>query len=162
MAAHMAGEDAAVVEWLTGAAATWESTSRHFEMLEANAARGTGKRGFGVWLDDELAGYVDFDPDDPDLPEQGDVNIAYAVHPWARRRGVATEAVRLVCELLRRNGIGKRAIIRTHPLNHASIGVARACGFQPVSPPISGQEQVRETDASAGDMVYALYLRDPQ
>jgi RimJ/RimL family protein N-acetyltransferase len=126
-------------------------------MLEANAARGEGKRGFGIWLDDELAGYVDFDPDGPDLPEQRDVNIAYAVHPWARRRGVATEAVRLVCEQLRRNSIGRRVIIRTHPLNHASIGVARACGFQPVSQPNSGQEQLRET---AADVVYAQYFRD--
>ena len=55
VAAHMAGEDAAVIEWLTGAAATWDSTARHFEMLAANAARGVGKRGFGVWLDEELA-----------------------------------------------------------------------------------------------------------
>jgi ADP-ribose pyrophosphatase YjhB (NUDIX family)/RimJ/RimL family protein N-acetyltransferase len=162
VAAHMAGEDAAVIEWLTGAAATWDSTARHFEMLAANAARGVGKRGFGVWLDEELAGYVDFDPDDPALPEPGDVNIAYAVHPWARRCGVATEAVRLVCEQLRRTDTGKRAIIRTHPLNRASIGVARACGFQPVSAPILGQDQLRDTDdTSASDVIFALHLKAP-
>jgi RimJ/RimL family protein N-acetyltransferase len=163
VAAHMAGEDAAVIEWLTGAAATWISTYRHFETLAANAARAVGKRGFGVWLDDELAGYVDFDPDDPDLLEPGDVNIAYAVHPWARRRGVATDAVLLVCEQLRQGGIGKRAIIRTHPLNRASIGVARACGFRPVSAPISGQNHLCETDeASADDVVFALDLEAPR
>jgi len=162
VAAHMAGEDAAVIEWLTGAAATWDSTYRHFETLAANAARGVGKRGFGVWLDDELAGYIDFDPDDPDLPEPGDVNIAYYVHPWARRRGVAIEAVRLVCEQLRQGGLGKRAIIRTHPLNRASIGVARAGGFQPVSAPVSGQDHSCETDdAPAGDVVFALDLEAP-
>lgn len=162
VAAHMAGEDAAVIEWLTGAAATSDSTYRHFKTLAANAAYGVGKRGFGVWLDDELAGYVDFDPDDPDLPEPGDVNIAYAVHPWARRRSVATDAVLLVCEQLRQDGIGKRAIIRTHPLNRASIGVARACGFRPVSARPSGQDHLSETDdASAGDVVFALDLEAP-
>ena len=148
-----------MIEWLTDAAATWDSTYRHFETLAANAARGVGKRGFGVWLDDELAGYVDFDPDGADLPEPGDVNIAYAVHPWARRRGVATDAVLLVCKQLRQRGIGKRAIIRTHPLNRASIGVARACGFRPVSVTGSGQDHSCETDdASAGDMVFVLDL----
>ena len=162
VAAHMAGEDAAVIEWLTGAAATWDSTSRHFETLAANAAGGVGKRGFGVWLDDALAGYVDFDPDGPALPEPGDVNIAYAVHPWARRRGVATDAVLLVCEQLRQGGIGKRAIIRTHPLNRASIGVARACGFRLVSAPVSGQDPSCETDdGSAGDLVFVLDLKSP-
>jgi len=159
VAGHMAGEDAAVIKWLTGSAATWDSTYRHFKTLAANAAHGVGKRGFGVWLDDELAGYVDFDPDDPDLPEPGDVNIAYAVHPWARRRSMATDAVLLVCAQLRQDGIGKRAIIRTHPLNRASIGVARACGFRPVSAPFSGQDHVSETDdASADYVVFALDL----
>lgn len=160
--AHMAGEDAAVIEWLTDAPATWDSTYHHFQSLAANAIRGVGKRGFGVWLDDELAGYVDFDPDGPNLPEPGDVNIAYAVHPWARRRGVATDAVRLVCEQLRQGGIGKRAIIRTHPLNRASISVARAAGFQPVSPPVSSQDHSCETDdVSAGDVIFALDLEVP-
>lgn len=162
VAAHMAGEDAAVIKWLTGAAATWDSTNRHFETMAGNAARGVGKRGFGVWLDDELAGYVDFDPDDPGLPEPGDVNIAYAVHPWARRRSVATDAVIWVCEQLRQDGIGKRAIIRTHPLNRASIGVARACRFRPVSAPVSDQDHLRETDdSSAGHLVFALDLEVP-
>ncbi|MBU8809657.1 hypothetical protein KL953_12245 [Mycolicibacterium goodii] len=58
VAAHMAGEDAAVIEWLTGAAATWDSTALHFEMLASNAARCEGKRGFGVWLEEKLAGYI--------------------------------------------------------------------------------------------------------
>ncbi|MFN6548357.1 GNAT family N-acetyltransferase [Mycolicibacterium nivoides] len=158
--AHMAGEDAAVIKWLNGAPGTWDSTQRHFEMLAANAAGGVGKRGFGVWLDGELAGYIDFDPDGTDLPSPGDVNIAYAVHPWARRRGVATEAVLLVCEQLRQDGTAERAIIRTDPMNRASIGVARACGFRPVSASVSGRDHVCETDETvAGDVVFALDLK---
>ena len=51
-----------------------------------------GKRGFGGWLDDRLAGYVDFDPD-AGYPSAADgVDSVYAI-PRARRRGVATSAV---------------------------------------------------------------------
>ena len=99
-------------------------------MLAANAARGTGKRGFGVWLDNKLAGYVDCDPDLEDLPEDGDVNLAYAVHPWARRRGVAVSSILLICDYVSDKNIGSRAIIRVDPLNTASVGVARRSGFE--------------------------------
>lgn len=133
--AHNAGEDEAAVRWLTGGRATRESTRRHFAQLSENAARGQGKRGFGVWLDDRLAGYVDFDPDSSDLPLAGDVNIAYAVHPWARRRGVATTAVLLVCEHITTEGLATRAIIRADPLNTGSVRVAARCGFQLIIEP---------------------------
>lgn len=128
--AHNAGEDDAVVTWLTGGRATVETTRRHFAQLSANAASGKGKRGFGVWLDDRLAGYVDFDPEADFLPSASDVNIAYAVHPWARRRGVATASVLLVCERIADDGLADRSIIRADPRNSGSIGVAARCGFQ--------------------------------
>lgn len=129
-------------------------------MLASNAERGTGKRGFGVWLDDVLAGYVDFDLEDPDLPEPGDINIAYAVHPWARRQGVATAAVLLLCERLRHLGAARRAIIRTHPSNGSSIGVARACGFRLVSAP-GIDPTTCEAPVSIEDMIFALDLQTP-
>lgn len=82
-----------------------------------------------MWLDGRLAGYVDCDPDTGDGLEAGDVNVSYAVHPWARGRGVAVEAVRLVCAFVRANHIGTRAAIRVDPENEASVRVARKCGF---------------------------------
>ncbi|MBT2514969.1 GNAT family N-acetyltransferase [Arthrobacter sp. ISL-30] len=85
--AHNAGEDDEVIRWLSGAPSTDDSTRRHFAMLAENASRGAGKRGFGIWFDGQLAGYVDFDPDANYLPAAGDVNISYAVHRRARRRG---------------------------------------------------------------------------
>lgn len=133
--AHNAGEDEAAVRWLTGGHATRDSTRRHFAQLSENAARGQGKRGFGVWLDDRLAGYVDFDPDADNLPSADDVNIAYAVHPWARRRGVATTAVLLVCKHITNEGLASRALIRADPLNTGSVGVATRCGFQLIIEP---------------------------
>lgn len=74
--AHNAGEDDETVRWLTGRAGTVDSTRRHFARLAENASLGAGKRGFAIWLDDQLAGYIDFDPETNDLPAAGDVNIS--------------------------------------------------------------------------------------
>lgn len=128
--AHCAGEDEATVRWLTGGYGTAESTRAHFELLARNAAAGRGKRGFGVWLDGRLAGYVDCDPDNLDGLGEDDVNISYATHPWARRRGVATRAVELIREYIRANKIGAAAVIRVEPDNQASIRVAQKAGFR--------------------------------
>jgi RimJ/RimL family protein N-acetyltransferase len=128
-AAHCEGEDEQTVRWLTGGYGTIEGTCSYFDWLAENAAAKRGKRGFGVWLDEHLAGYVDCDPDNRDGLVTGDVNLSYAVHPWARGRGVAVEAVRLICEFVRTNHIGTRAAIRVEPGNEASVRVAQKCGF---------------------------------
>src|SRR3954453_13545337 len=127
--AHNAGEDEHTVRWLTGGYGTVESTTAHFGRLADNARAESGKRGFGVCLDGRLAGYVDCDPDVGDGLEPGDVNISYAVHPWARGRGVAGESVRLMCEYIRKQRIGTRSAIRVDPGNHWSVRVAEKSGF---------------------------------
>ncbi|MEU4219687.1 GNAT family N-acetyltransferase [Actinoplanes sp. NPDC026623] len=127
--AHNAGEDEHTVRWLNGAPGTAETTAAHFDSLADNARAERGKRGFGVCLDDHLAGYVDCDPDVTDGLEPGDVNISYAVHPWARGHGVAGEAVRLILEYMRENRIGTRAVVRVDPDNVASVCVAEKSGF---------------------------------
>lgn len=153
--AHIAGEDDEVVRWLSGAPATEESTRRHFAALARNAAVGVGKRGFGVWLDGRLAGYVDFDPEHDESSAAGDVNLAYSVHPWARRRSVATCAVRLVCEHLVAEGIGERAIIRVERENAGSVAVARRSGFDFLGEEWSNTER----DAAGEPVVFAVYGR---
>lgn len=127
--AHCAGEDELTVRWLTGGYGDLEGTLAHFEQLRRNAEAGHGKRGFGVWVEGRLGGYVDLDPDNDDGLEPEDVNISYAVHPWARGRGVATEAVGLLCDVLREQRIGSRAAIRAELGNAASIRVAQKAGF---------------------------------
>jgi RimJ/RimL family protein N-acetyltransferase len=127
--AHNAGEDEQTVRWLTGGYGTVESTLDHFDQLAGNARAGRGKRGFGVCLDGRLAGYVDCNPELGDGIEPGSVNISYAVHPWARRRGVASAAVRLMCEYIREHRIGTLAVIRVDPGNAASVRVAEKSGF---------------------------------
>lgn len=115
--------------WLTGGYGTAETTRRHFELLARNAAEGRGKRGFGVWLDGRLAGYVDCDPDNLDGLTDGDVSISYATHPWARGQGVATAAVEQICDYIHANAIGAAAVIRVEPANQASVRVAEKTQF---------------------------------
>lgn len=154
--AHCAGEDEETVRWLTGGYGTVEGTREYFDRLAANAAAGRGQRGFGVWRDERLAGYVDFNPDLGDGLEPGDVNLSYTVHPWARNSGVASEAVLAVCELLREQGIGRRAAIRVEPENTASVRVAEKCGFRYVSSFPSSTD----TRDDGTPVLLSLYLLD--
>lgn len=154
--AHNAGEDHETVKWLTGEFSTTESTRRHIEMLARNAEHGEGKRAFGVWVDEHLAGYVDFDPTLKDLPAVGDVNIAYSVHPWARGKGVATVAVGLICDHIGKQRIGTRAIARIEAGNFASTGVVERNGFQ-----LLGQfPSIDDQHADGSPVVYATYCKD--
>jgi RimJ/RimL family protein N-acetyltransferase len=129
VAAHLAGEDDQTVRWLSGARSTADSAAAWIDRLADDARTGRGAQGFGVCLDGRLAGYVDGNPEVRDGLEAGDVNISYAVHPWARGRGVAVEAVRLMCEHIRDHGMGTRAAIRVEPENYASVRVAQKSGF---------------------------------
>lgn len=154
--AHNAGEDEETVRWLTGGYGTAETTAAHVEMLARNLVRGEGQRGFGVWLDGALAGYVDCNPEVTDGLGTGDVNVTYAVHPWARGRGVAGEAVELICEFILDQRAGSRAAIRTNSHNRASIRVAEKCGFR------FDREfsSTTDTNPDGTPAALSLYLRD--
>lgn len=154
--AHDAGEDEETVRWLTGGYGTAEKTAAHFEMLARNLARGEGQRGFGIWLDGALAGYVDCNPEVTDGLDAGDVNVTYAVHPWARGRGVAGEAVELICALIHDQRVGSRAAIRADSDNRASIRVAEKCGFRFVREFTS----TTDTNPDGTPATLSLYLRD--
>lgn len=155
-AAHCAGEDELTVRWLTGGYGTLAGTRAHFDRLAANAAAGRGKRGFGVWSDDRLAGYVDCDPDNRDglAPgEPGAVNLAYCVHPWARGHGVAVAAVGLICAYVRDHGIGEPVAIRVEPANTSSVRVAHKCGFH-------HDRRYHTAHPDGATTTFDLYLRD--
>ncbi|MFT4295327.1 MAG: GNAT family N-acetyltransferase [Micropruina sp.] len=154
--AHCAGEDAETVRWLTGGYGTVDGTRAYFDVLAENAMAGRGKRGLGVWRDGRLAGYVDFDPDNADGLELGDVNLSYAVHPWARGSGVASEAVLAVCQRLREQDIGRRAAIRVELENVGSVRVAERCGFRYVRRFASSTD----THADGSPVVLSRYLLD--
>lgn len=154
--AHNAGEDDEVIRWLSGRASTVESTRRHIATLAANAEAIHRKRGWGIWWDERLAGYIDADPESTEVPAPGDVNIAYSVHPWARRQGVASAAVQAVCRRLEDEHVGRRAIIRADRRNAASIAVALHCSFAPVGEALSPEER----DEDGRPVVYQVFARD--
>jgi RimJ/RimL family protein N-acetyltransferase len=56
--------------------------------------------------------------------------VAYLAGSPGRGRGLMTRAVRLVCDWLFREGVG-RIELRTHPENEPSQRLAERCGFQP-------------------------------
>lgn len=122
-------EDDRTVRWLSGGRSTIEGTAAYVDRLATDAAGGKGKRAFGIWLDGQCVGTVDYDPDGVEGCEPGDVNIAYGVAPWVRGQGLAAQAVTLVCARLRDQGIGRRAIIRVDERNPASARVAEKAGF---------------------------------
>src|SRR3954451_6563673 len=55
--------------------------------------------------------------------------VAYLAGSAGRGRGVMTRAVRLLCDWLFAEGVG-RIEVRTHPDNEASQRLAERCGFQ--------------------------------
>lgn len=76
------------------------------------------------------------------------------MHPWARRRGVAVEAVRLICAFVGANQIGRRVAIRVEPENEASVRVARKCGFSYVRDFVS----TTDTHDDGTPITLSLYL----
>ena len=154
--AHCAGEDELTVRWLTGGYGDVEGTIEYFEWLYGEIEAGKRKRPFGVWLDGRLCGYIDYDLDTADGIEPDDVNLSYAVHPWARGRGVAAEAVGLVCELLREGKIGRRAALRIEPENARSIRVAEKAGFTYLGDFISATD----TNPDGSYRTLSLYVLD--
>jgi RimJ/RimL family protein N-acetyltransferase len=127
--AHCAGEDELIVRWLTGGYGDFEGTIEYIEGQAKQAEAGARKRAFGVWMSGRLCGYIDYDPDLDDGIDDDDVSLSYSVHPWARGQGVAVAAVRLICQALRREQVGRRAAIRVEPENSRSVRVAEKSGF---------------------------------
>ena len=154
--AQCAGEDDLTVRWLTGGYGEVEGTRDYIEGLVRNAEAGVGKHAFGMWLEGRMCGYIDFNPDLDDGIESDDVNLSYGVHPWARGRGVAAEAVGLVCDYLRRENIGSRAAIMVEPENVRSVRVAEKAGFAYVH----DFKSARNNHPDGSPVTFSLYLLD--
>jgi RimJ/RimL family protein N-acetyltransferase len=68
----------------------------------------------------------------------------------------AVEAVRLICDVIRMNHVGKRAAIRAEPENTASVRVAEKFGFRYVRDFPSSMD----TQADGTPTTLSLYLFD--
>jgi len=129
--------------FLTRAAAGWQTRNEAFFCI-ADAASGRLLGGVGLHAGESWAGVAE---------------IGYHVAPWARRRGVATAAARLVAQW----GLDVLGLARVQILadtrNAGSCGVAAALGFT--------REGARRCDhGRPGDVgdhaVFSLLLSDPR
>ncbi|OLT08826.1 hypothetical protein BJF90_11820 [Pseudonocardia sp. CNS-004] len=128
--AHLAGEDAELVRWLSGGPGTLPGVEAYIRRTIAQWAAGGPKLAFGIRTGEGLAGTIDVDLALPGL-QPGEANLAYGLYPAFRGRGIATRAVQLACRYLCDRGDVDRAVIRTHPDNVASAAVAERAGFVP-------------------------------
>lgn len=129
--AHLAGEDEELVRWLNGGPGTVETVRRHIEHAVRMWAEDGPVFSFGIRLvaGDALVGTIDVQLHQPYLGER-QANLAYGLYPAGRGRGLATQAVLLAVEFLRRRGDVDEVVIRTEPGNPASAAVAKRAGFR--------------------------------
>jgi RimJ/RimL family protein N-acetyltransferase len=127
---HLAGEDDEQVRWLSGRPATIESVRAWIARNERDWREQGPRRNFGIVdvVSDALVGNIEAQLDLPDLAP-GEANIAYAVFPSWRGRGIATRAVRLVTGWLATVPSVRTVLIRVHPDNATSLVVARLAGY---------------------------------
>ncbi|MFI9359563.1 GNAT family N-acetyltransferase [Kitasatospora sp. NPDC053057] len=145
-AAHLAGEDEALVRWLSGSPSTPEGVAAYFRHCGEQWETTGQLRAFGIRAgaageedvegveavegeNGVLAGTVDLRFEHSDLAP-GQVNVAYGLYPSWRGRGLATRAVLLASGYAARVG-AREAVIRVEPENAASAAVARRAGFRP-------------------------------
>ena len=154
--AMVAAEDEETIRRLTGGRSTVEGTREYVHRLAENARAGSTKRAFTIRVDDECVGSIDHDADPQDGIGPGDVNIAFALAPWLRGRGITARAVDLVCAELSRQGAGERAVIRCQADNIGSVRVAEKAGFAYARDVLSTSE-----DDEHGDPVrFRVYVRE--
>lgn len=128
--AQVAGEDDAMVRWLSGG----RSTVEHQRVYLASAARAWADRhdvfdlGIALVDDDTLVGMVGIQSGMAYLAV-GQVNITYGLYPPWRGRGLATRAVRLAIDLALELFRPTELVIRVDRANTASAAVPDRLGF---------------------------------
>jgi RimJ/RimL family protein N-acetyltransferase len=128
--AQIAGQDGEIVRWLE-----WDepTPANVTEMIQGSAGwwgDGTRKYDFGVRdvETDILIGNALANCIDQQLSE-GQANIAYAVFPLWRGRGVAGRVVELLCDWLADDPLVHTAVLKIDQDNTASLSIANSLGF---------------------------------
>ena len=83
-----------------------------------------------IVVDDEVVGWVDYDPNQPWLAA-GEVNLGYNVFAPHRGKGYASRAVELLVHHLAVCTGHRTATLLIHPHNERSLALARRTGFTP-------------------------------
>lgn len=97
--------------------------SEHFAMVHIPSGWNAGTAsGWAIEVDGRYAGNID-------LRSRPIADIGFALHPWARGRGVMTSAVRLAVDWGFAEGGVEIVHWRAHVGNEASLRVAHAAGF---------------------------------
>lgn len=125
--AHLAGEDAELIKWLSGGPATAEGLRDYLGRCEQWWAACGPFHNFGIRVGSVLAGTADVQTDQSYLVA-GQENLSYGLYPEHRGRGIAVRAVKLACRYAAGLGLSE-AIIRCEPENRRSAGVAERAGF---------------------------------
>ena len=80
---------------------------------------------WGIWVGDELAGGVELR-----VREDGKANVSYVVFPRARRKGLASNAVRVATDWAFAELAASAAVAIVDEANIASRRVAEKAGFR--------------------------------
>jgi RimJ/RimL family protein N-acetyltransferase len=124
------GQDSEIDAWLGWDPPTVDTvTAMIMSCVEAEAA-GVPRFDLGVYdastgnlIGNSLANFID------PLLAAGEVNVAYAIFPAWRRRGIASRVVDLLCEWLRSEPSAQVVVLKIDPGNDASRAVAQRTAF---------------------------------
>jgi RimJ/RimL family protein N-acetyltransferase len=128
--AQIAGQDEAIMQWLDWDAPTYDNISAMVDASTEWWSNGTRTYDFGVCdaATGVLVGNALANCLDP-LLEPGEVNVAYAVFPEWRGRGIAPRVVELLSDWLRNDLSVHTIVLKIDEENTASMAVARRLGF---------------------------------
>lgn len=87
--------------------------------------------------------------------QTGEANAGYWVAPWARRRGVATQALHQLLQHAQTLEAAKTLTLKISPANLASRGTAAKCGFIVVR---TESQSCHDGDSPTDALIYSLTL----
>ena len=85
----------------------------------------------------------------------GEANVGYWVAPWARRRGVATQALSQLVQHAKSLETARTLTLKISPTNFASRGTAVKCGFVVVRTEL---QSCHDGDAITDALIYSVTL----
>jgi RimJ/RimL family protein N-acetyltransferase len=130
-AAHLAGEDDEIANWLSGGRSTPDTVRQYIARSLEDWQKNGPRRAFGIFdcATGSLVGSVEANLSLPHL-DSGQANVSYGVFAAWRGKGIALRALRLICEYLTTSTDVCQVVLRTAPGNKASIRVAEKAGFK--------------------------------